>query len=166
MIPDELAKGFGFFQSKPSSSFSPVAVTPDELDGAWDGVRLHLNLNIELNGHDFGANNAGRDMNFDFATLIMHAAKTRALSAGTIIGSGTVSNRGAGGLSLPLSEGGTGYSCIAEQRCVEMIRFGAAKSGFLKYGNVVRIDMKDGHGHSVFGAIEQTVEAFSGGNVI
>ena len=121
LIPAELAKGFGFFQSKPSSAFSPVAVTPDELGDAWDGGKLHLPLHVDLNGKPFGRANAGVDMTFDFPTLIAHAAKTRPLAAGTIIGSGTVSNKLDGGPGKPVAEGGVGYSCIAEMRTVETI---------------------------------------------
>lgn len=157
LIPAELAKGFGFFQSKPSSAFSPVAVTPDELGEAWDGGKLHLPLVIDLNGKPFGRANAGVDMTFDFATLVAHAAKTRPLAAGTIIGSGTVSNKLEGGAGKPVAEGGAGYSCIAEIRMIEQIAFGAPKTPFLKKGDTVRIEMKDKAGHSIFGAIEQTV---------
>jgi fumarylacetoacetate (FAA) hydrolase len=160
LIPAELAKGFGFFQSKPSSAFSPVAVTPDELGAAWDGGRLHLPLLSALNGRPFGKPDAGTDMTFDFPTLISHAARTRPLAAGTIIGSGTVSNRGAdGGPGKPMGEGGVGYSCIAEQRVVETIRTGAAKTPFLRSGDRVRIEMLDADGRSIFGAIDQMVEA-------
>jgi fumarylacetoacetate (FAA) hydrolase len=162
LISDELAKGFGFFQSKPSSAFSPVAVTPDELGTAWDGGRLHLPLLSSLNGQAFGKPDAGVDMTFDFPTLIAHAAKTRPLAAGTIIGSGTVSNRGAdGGPGRPAGEGGVGYSCIAEQRMVETILTGAAKTPLLKSGDRVRIEMLGADGASVFGAIDQAVEASS-----
>jgi len=158
LIPDELAKGFGFFQSKPSSAFSPVAVTPDELGAAWDGKRLHLPLHSTLNGDLFGCPDAGTDMTFDFPTLIAHAAKTRALGAGTIIGSGTVSNRGAdGGPGKLVREGGRGYSCIAERRMVETIATGAAITPFLAKGDHVRIDMLDAAGASIFGAIDQVV---------
>jgi len=157
LIPDELAKGFGFFQSKPSSAFSPVAVTPDELGEAWDGGKLHLPLVVDLNGRPFGRANAGVDMTFDFATLVAHAAKTRPLAAGTIIGSGTVSNKLDGGAGKPVAEGGAGYSCIAEIRMVEQIASGVPKTPFLKKGDTVRIEMKDKSGHSIFGAIEQTV---------
>ena len=121
LIPAELAKGFGFFQSKPSSAFSPVAVTPDELGDAWDGGKLHLPLLVDLNGKPFGRANAGVDMTFDFPTLIAHAAKTRPLAAGTIIGSGTVSNKLDGGPGKPVADGGAGYSCIAEMRMIETI---------------------------------------------
>ena len=118
LVPAELGKGFGFFQSKPSSSFSPVAVTPDELGEAWDGRKLHLPLCVDVNGQPFGRADAGTDMSFDFAELISHAAKTRPLAAGTIIGSGTVSNRCGDEPGRPISEGGVGYSCIAELRTI------------------------------------------------
>ncbi len=158
LIPDELAKGFGFFQSKPSSAFSPVAVTPDELGKAWDGGRLQLPLLTFINGKPFGKANAGVDMTFDFPTLIAHAAKTRPLGAGAIIGSGTVSNKGAdGGPGQPIAEGGVGYSCIAELRTVETIRHGKPATPFLAFGDSVRIEMRDAKGHSIFGAIEQGV---------
>ncbi|HEV7317794.1 MAG TPA: fumarylacetoacetate hydrolase family protein [Ensifer sp.] len=160
LIPAELAKGFGFFQSKPSSAFSPVAVSPDELGDAWDGGKLHLPLHVDLNGKPFGRANAGIDMTFDFAQLVAHAAKTRPLSAGTIIGSGTVSNKLDGGPGKPVAEGGAGYSCIAELRMIETIVGGAPKTHFLRVGDVVRIEMKDKTGHSIFGAIEQTVKAY------
>ncbi|MDB5367788.1 MAG: putative aromatic amino acid degradation protein fumarylacetoacetate hydrolase family protein [Rhodospirillales bacterium] len=162
LIPNELAKGFGFFQSKPSSSFSPVAVTPDELGDAWDGGKLNLPLLVALNGEPFGCANAATDMTFDFPTLIEHAAKTRPLGAGAIVGSGTVSNKGSdGGAGKAIAAGGVGYSCLAELRTVETIRDGAAKTPFLKFGDTVRIEMKDGGGRSIFGAIEQTVEKYA-----
>jgi fumarylacetoacetate (FAA) hydrolase len=158
LIPAELAKGFGFFQSKPASAFSPVAVTPDALGEAWKDGKLHLPLLVTLNGAPFGQANAGEDMTFDFATLVAHAARTRALVAGTIIGSGTVSNRDAdGGPGKPVAEGGLGYSCLAEIRTIETIRGGQPVTPFLQHGDTVRIEMKDAHGHSLFGAIEQTV---------
>lgn len=158
LIPNELAKGFGFFQSKPSSAFSPVAVTPDELDNMWDGDRLNGVLSVRLNGEPFGRANTRADMTFDFPTLIAHAAKTRPLSAGTIIGSGTVSNRGVdGGPGKPISEGGVGYSCIAELRMVETITLGEAKTAFLKRGDRVEIEMLDERGRSIFGRIDQVV---------
>ncbi len=157
LIPAELAKGFGFFQSKPSSAFSPVAVTPEELGEAWDGGKLHLPLLVELNEKPFGRANAGIDMTFDFGQLIAHAAKTRPLSAGTIIGSGTVSNKLDGGPGKPVSQGGVGYSCIAEIRTIETIEKGAPTTPFMHFGDIVRIEMKDEAGHSIFGAIEQTV---------
>jgi len=164
LIPAELAKGFGFFQSKPSSAFSPVAVTPDEIGEAWDGGRLHRPLLVELNGAAFGRADAGTDMTFDFPTLIAHAAKTRPLGAGTIIGSGTVSNRDSGGgPGKPIAQGGHGYSCLAELRMVETILSGAPHTSFLRFGDTVRIEMKDAQGHSIFGAIEQTVEETAAG---
>lgn len=158
LIPAELAKGFGFFQSKPSSAFSPVAVTPDELGEAWDGGKVHLPLLVELNGKPFGRADAGVDMTFDFPTIIAHAARTRPLGAGAIIGSGTVSNKLEGGPGKPVGEGGAGYSCIAEIRMIETIEHGAPKTPFMAFGDTVRIEMKDGAGRSIFGAIEQTVE--------
>ncbi len=159
LIPAELAKGFGFFQAKPSSAFSPVAVTPDELSEAWDGGKVSLPLSVDLNGKPFGRANAGVGMNFDFPTLVAHAARTRALCAGTIIGSGTVSNTDADGSpGRPVGEGGSGYSCIAELRTVETIRSGKATTPFMRFGDTVRIEMKDRSGHSVFGAIEQKLE--------
>jgi fumarylacetoacetate (FAA) hydrolase len=159
LIPAELAKGFGFFQSKPSSAFSPVAVSPGELGPAWSGGKVHLPLLATLNGRLFGEANAGVDMTFDFPTLIAHAAKTRPLAAGAIVGSGTVSNRGAdGGPGRSIEEGGLGYSCLAELRTVETIMTGAPKTPYLKFGDVVRIEMDDASGQSIFGAIEQSVE--------
>ncbi|MEQ8402987.1 MAG: fumarylacetoacetate hydrolase family protein [Roseitalea porphyridii] len=159
LIPGELAKGFGFFQSKPSSAFSPCAVTPDQLGDAWKDGRLHLPLDVDLNGKPFGRAEAGEDMVFDFGTLIAHAAKTRALAAGTIIGSGTVSNKDPDGSpGRPVSDGGRGYSCIAEIRMIETINDGAPRTPFMGDGDKVRIAMKDASGHSIFGAIDQTVE--------
>lgn len=157
LIPGELAKGFGFFQSKPSSAFSPVAVTPDELGAAWDGGKVHLPLCVDFNGKPFGRASAGIDMTFDFPQLIAHAAKTRPLAAGTIIGSGTVSNKLDGGPGKPVGEGGAGYSCIAELRMIETIAGGAPKTPFMRLGDTVRIEMKDAEGRSIFGAIEQAV---------
>jgi fumarylacetoacetate (FAA) hydrolase len=157
LIPAELSKGFGFFQSKPASSFSPVAVTPDELGGAWRDGKLHLPVITTLNGTLFGHPNAGVDMTFSFPQLIAHAAKTRALAAGTIIGSGTVSNKEGDGPGRPAASGGVGYSCIAEQRTVETILAGKPSTPFLRFGDRVRIEMRDDGGHSIFGAIEQTV---------
>lgn len=148
LIPEELAKGFGFFQSKPSSSFSPVAITLDELDKNWDGKRLHLPLLSYLNGELFGQPNAGLDMTFSFPELIEHAAKTRALSAGTIIGSGTVSN----------VDRSKGSSCIAEKRMLEIIDQGHAQTPFMHFGDTIRIEMHNLQGKSLFGAIEQTVK--------
>ena len=149
LIPDEISKGFGFFQSKPASSFSPVAVTPDELNPHWDGERLHLPLFSYLNDKLFGKPNAGVDMTFSFPELIAHAAKTRILGAGTIIGSGTVSN-------LDRSKGS---SCIAEKRMLEIIADGKAKTAFMKSGDTIRIEMKNGSTQSIFGSIEQVVQS-------
>lgn len=162
LIPAELAKGFGFFQSKPPSAFSPVAITPNELGASWDGGRLHLPLLVSLNGKLFGRPDVGADMNFDFPSLIAHAARTRPLTAGTILGSGTVSNKGAdGGPGRAVEDGGLGYSCLAEVRMVETIRDGAAKTPFLHFGDQLRIEMKDAEGQSIFGAIEQRVEPYA-----
>ena len=157
LIPAELAKGFGFFQSKPSSAFSPCAVTPEELGEAWDGGKLHLPLLVAYNGKPFGKADAGVDMTFDFGQLVAHAAKTRPLGAGAIIGSGTVSNKLDGGPGKTIAEGGVGYSCIAEIRTIETIQTDGPKTPFLRYGDTVRIEMKDKAGHSIFGAIEQIV---------
>jgi fumarylacetoacetate (FAA) hydrolase len=158
LIPDELAKGFGFFQSKPASAFSPVFVTPDALGDRWDGGKLHGALCVDLNGQPLGRADAGIDMTFDFGQLIAHAAKTRNLGAGTIVGSGTVSNRGAdGGPGKPIGDGGVGYSCLAEVRTVETILSGKPETPFLKRGDAVRIWMEDAKHHPIFGVIEQTV---------
>ena len=162
LIPNEQAKGFGFFQGKPASAFSPVAVTPDELGDAWDGGKIHLPLLSFINGEPFGKPVAGNDMTFDFPALIVHAAKTRALSAGTILGAGTVSNRDAdGGPGKPVAEGGLGYSCLAELRTVETLRNGKPSTPFLKFGDKVRIEMLDPQGRSIFGAIEQQVVRYN-----
>ena len=159
LIPGELAKSFGFFQSKPASAFSPVAVTPDALPNFKDG-KLHGKMEVELNGQPLGEADAGVDMTFDFGVLIAHAARTRRLSAGTIIGSGTVSNRDAdGGPGKPIGQGGVGYSCLAEVRTVETILHGKPTTPFMKHGDVVRIQMVDEKRHSIFGAIEQEVAA-------
>jgi fumarylacetoacetate (FAA) hydrolase len=160
LIPGELAKGFGFFQSKPPSAFTPVAVTPDELGSAWKDSVVHLPLHVDYNGEPFGRADAGTDATFSLARLVSHAAKTRPLSAGTVIGSGTVSNKDAdGGAGKPVSEGGLGYSCIAEIRMIETINSGSPKTRFLKLGDRVRIEMLNGEGASVFGAIDQEVVA-------
>ena len=160
LIPGELAKGFGFFQSKPASSFSPVFVTPDALGDRWRDGKLYGCLEVGLNGEPFGRADAGEDMTFDFGTLIAHAAKTRRLGAGTIIGSGTVSNRDeGGGPGRPVDRGGRGYSCLAELRTVETILDGKPATPFLKAGDRLRIWMEDADGHSIFGAIEQEVAA-------
>jgi fumarylacetoacetate (FAA) hydrolase len=162
LIPNELAKGFGFFQSKPSTAFSPVAVTPDELGAAWDGGRVHRPLVSHLNGQKLGEPNAGADMTFDFPALIAHAAKTRPLAAGSIIGSGTVSNRGPdGGPGTPVADGGVGYSCLAEVRTVETLRNGKPTTPFLKFGDRVRVEMFDEQNRSIFGAIDQAVERYT-----
>ena len=152
LIPGELAKGFGFFQSKPATAFSPVAATPDELGDAWRGAKLHLPLRVALNGEPFGAPDAGEDMTFSFADLIAHAARTRVLAAGTIVGSGTVSNR----------DRGAGSCCIAERRMLEQIGTGTPVTPFLKFGDRVRIEMTDRDGRSIFGAIDQHVERYGG----
>lgn len=158
LIPNELAKGFGFFQAKPSSAFAPCAITPDELGDAWHGAKLHLPLLSFIDGAPFGAPDAGVDMTFDFGQLIAHAAHTRPLVAGTIIGSGTVSNRDAdGGPGRPIADGGLGYSCLAELRTVETIRSGQPQTPFLKFGSRIRIEMRDAQGVSLFGAIDQRV---------
>ena len=158
LLMSEIKKDLGFVQSKPSSALSPVAVTPDELGDAWDGGRLHLPLLSFVNGEPVGRPNAGVDMTFDFPTLIMHAAKTRRLTAGTLIGSGTVSNRDTdGGCGKPISQGGLGYSCLAEVRTVETILEGQPRTPFLRFGDAVRIEMDDRSGRSIFGVIEQQV---------
>lgn len=158
LIPGELAKGFGFFQSKPASAFSPVFVTPDSLGDWWQEGKLHRTLMVDLNGQPFGRVAAGADMTFDFGTLIAHAAKTRALGAGTIVGSGTVSNRDSdGGPGKTIADGGVGYACLAELRTVETIVGGAPRTAFLKAGDTVRIWAEDDKHHPIFGTIEQTV---------
>lgn len=153
LIPGELAKGFGFFQSKPSTAFSPVFVTPDELGETWRGYRLHRPLHSWVNNNLLGSPNGGADMDFDFSALIAHAARSRALGAGTIVGSGTVSNR----------DRSVGSSCLAERRMIETIERGAPETPFLKFGDVVRIDMFDDENRSIFGAIEQHVVAYTPG---
>lgn len=159
LIPDELAKGFGFVQSKPASAFSPVFVTPDALGDYWQDGKLHRTLMVDLNGKPFGRAVASDDCTFDFGVLIAHLAKTRRVRAGSIIGSGTVSNRDAdGGPGRPVADGGLGYSCLAEVRMVEKINSGEMTTPFLKHGDVVRIDVHDDREHTIFGAIEQTVK--------
>ena len=148
LIPAELAKGFGFLQSKPRSALSPVFVTPDELDQAWRDNKVHLPLVTHINGEWFGAPEAGVDMQFDFAQLVAHAAKTRPLSAGTIVGSGTIANE----------DVALGASCFAEKRTVETLRDGKPSTPFMKFGDVVRIEMKNRDGHCIFGVIEQRIE--------
>ena len=152
LVPGELAKGFGFFQSKPASSFSPVAVTPDELGPAWDGGKVNLPLVSHLNGAWFGSPNAGADMNFDFGQLIAHAARTRALAAGTIVGSGTVSSR----------DPKAGSSCLAEKRTLETIADGKPSTPFMKFGDRIRIEMLDKDGRTIFGAIDQQIVKYAG----
>ena len=149
LIPNELAKGFGFLQSKPRSALSPVFVTPDELGDAWQGNKVHLPLLTHINGAWFGAPEAGIDMHFDFAQLVAHAAKTRPLSAGTIVGSGTVANE----------DTSRGASCFAEKRTVETLETGKPITPFMKYGDVVRIEMRSRDGQDIFGAIEQRIES-------
>ena len=158
LIPGELAKGFGFFQSKPSSAFSPVAVTPDELGDAWNDSLVHLPLNVDYNGAPFGRAEAAEDATFSLARLVSHAAMTRDLCAGTIIGSGTVSNKDVdGGPGAPVVDGGRGYSCIAEIRMIETIRDGKPSTPFMSDGDTVRVEMFDKSGQSIFGAIDQRV---------
>ena len=158
LVPGEIAKGFGFLQSKPSSALSPVMVTPDELGDAWDGKTLERPMLSYLNGRPFGRPNARTDMTFDFPRLISHAARTRPLVAGTIVGSGTISNKGAdGGCGRPVAEGGDGYSCIAEIRMVETITDGKPDTPFMSFGDRIRIEMRDRTGASIFGTIDQEV---------
>ena len=160
LIPGELAKGFGFFQSKAASAFSPVAVTPDELGAAWRDSKLCLPLHVTLNELPFGKPNAGVDMTFNFAQLIAHAAKTRELAAGTIIGSGTVSNKQDGLHGARIEHGGVGYCCLAELRMLETIEKGAPTTPFMQFGDTVRIEMLDVDGASIFGAIDQEVARY------
>ena len=157
LIPGELGKGFGFLQSKPASAFSPVAVTPDELGDAWRDGKLHLPLRVELNGQPFGCPNAGADMTFGFPQLIAHLARTREIEAGSIVGSGTVSNKQGSLFGSSVGNGGVGYCCIAELRMYETIEQGKPQTGFLRFGDRVRIEMLDAGGASVFGAIDQVV---------
>jgi fumarylacetoacetate (FAA) hydrolase len=157
LIAPELAKGFGFVQSKPASSFSPVAVTPDELGDDWRDGKLHRPLVSHVNDRLFGRPDAGVDMTFGFGRLIAHLAKTRSLVAGTIVGSGTVSNKEDGGPGRPAAQGGVGYSCIAEQRTVETILEGKPRTPFLRFGDRVRLEMLDAQGRSIFGAIDQRI---------
>jgi fumarylacetoacetate (FAA) hydrolase len=158
LIPGELAKGFGFFQSKPSSVFSPVAVTPDELENAWSGNKVHLRLVSHYNHALFGKPQAGEDMTFDFSQLVAHAAKSRKLGAGAIIGSGTVSNKQGTEHGSSIAEGGVGYSCIAEVRMIETIRDGQPSTPFMSFDDSIRIEMFDGNGLSIFGAIDQVIK--------
>ncbi len=160
LIPAELAKGFGFFQSKPSSAFSPVAVTPDELDDHWQEGRVTLPLLVDYNGQPFGKANAGVDMTFNFPQLIAHAAKTRPLGAGAIIGSGTVSNKQNTDWGSAIADGGVGYSCIAEVRMIETINTGKPSTPFMGFGDTIRIRMEDPDGNNIFGDIDQQVEPY------
>jgi fumarylacetoacetate (FAA) hydrolase len=160
LIPDELAKGFGFFQSKPATAFSPVAVTPDELGAAWQAGRVHLTLQSTWNDRKVGLCEAGPDMTFHFGQLIAHICKTRNVRAGSIVGSGTVSNRG-------IEENGRktwpkGYSCIAEKRAIETIVDGKPSTEFMKFGDTIRIEMKGKDGQSIFGAIDQRITPLKG----
>ena len=160
LIPAELAKGFGFFQSKPATAFSPVAVTPDELGDAWTGGRVHLPLQSTWNGRKVGMCDAGEEMTFHFGQLIAHIAKTRNVRAGSIVGSGTVSNKGVevnGTLQWP-----KGYSCIAEKRCIETILDGQPSTEFMKFGDTIKIEMKGKDGASIFGAIDQEIAPLAG----
>ncbi len=161
LIPAELAKGFGFFQSKPASAFSPVAVTPDELAADWRDSRVHRPLTVHLNGQLFGQPDAGQDMVFNFAQLVAHAAKTRELCAGSIIGSGTVSNKQGGLQGSSIANGGVGYCCIAEVRMYETIEGGKPQTPYMQFGDSVRIEMLDAQGASIFGAIAQTVQRYA-----
>ncbi len=159
LIPAELAKGFGFFQSKPATAFAPVAVTLDELGAAWQGGRLHLTLESTWNGRKVGQCDAGPEMTFHFGQLIAHIAKTRNVRAGSIVGSGTVSNQGVeknGRMEWP-----KGYSCIAEKRCIETIQNGQPSTEFMKFGDTIRIEMKNAAGQSLFGAIDQTIASLA-----
>lgn len=157
LIPAELAKGFGFFQSKPASAFSPVAVTPDELGGAWRGNKLHLPLRVNLNGKPFGHPNAGQDMTFDFGRLVSHITKTRDAEAGTIVGSGTVSNKQGGLYGSSVEHGGVGYCCLAELRMYETIETGEPQTPYMDHGDVVEIEMLDEAGKNIFGTIRNRV---------
>ena len=161
LIPGELAKGFGFYQSKPASAFSPVAVTPDELGDSWTDTKVNLPLQTHYNNELFGKPNAGVDMTFNFAQLVAHAARTRNLGAGTIIGSGTVSNKQGTDYGSAIVQGGVGYSCIAEVRMIETIRDGKPSTSFMANGDTVRIEMLDDQQQSIFGAIEQRVSVLN-----
>ena len=160
LIPGELAKGFGFFQSKPASAFSPVAVTPDELGDDWRDGRVHRPLTVHLNGQLFGQPDAGTDMVFNFPQLVAHVTKTREMEAGSIIGSGTVSNKQGSLHGSSIANGGVGYCCLAEVRMYETIESGKPQTSFLKFGDTVRIEMFDRAGASIFGAIDQRVERY------
>jgi fumarylacetoacetate (FAA) hydrolase len=162
LIPGELAKGFGFFQSKPASAFSPVAITPDELGADWRDGRVHRPLTVHLNGALFGKPDAGTDMVFNFPQLVAHVTKTREMEAGSIIGSGTVSNKQGGLHGSSIANGGVGYCCLAEVRMYETIETGKPQTPFLRFGDTVKIEMFGRDGASLFGAIEQRVEKYPG----
>lgn len=162
LIPGELAKGFGFFQSKPASAFSPVAITPDELGEDWRDGRVHRPLTVHLNGSLFGQPDAGTDMVFNFPQLLAHVTKTREMEAGSIIGSGTVSNKQGGLFGSSIANGGVGYCCLAEVRMYETIEGGKPQTPFLKFGDTVKIEMFGRDGSSLFGSIEQRVEKYPG----
>ena len=157
LIPSELAKGFGFLQSKPATAFSPVAITPDELGADWRDGRVHRPLTVHINGQLFGQPDAGTDMIFNFPQLVAHVTKTREMEAGSIIGSGTVSNKQGDLNGSSIANGGVGYCCLAEVRMYETIESGKPETPYLKFGDTVRIEMFDRAGNSIFGAIEQTV---------
>ncbi|ETD66579.1 2-keto-4-pentenoate hydratase [Pelistega indica] len=157
LIPAELAKGFGFFQSKPASAFSPVAVTPDELGDAWKDNKLHLPLRVTLNDKLFGFPNAGQDMTFDFAQLLSHITKTRDVAAGTLVGSGTVSNKQDNLYGSSVEHGGVGYCCLAEVRMYETIETGKPQTPFMNHGDTVSIEMLDEQGNNIFGTITNKV---------
>jgi fumarylacetoacetate (FAA) hydrolase len=161
LIPGELAKGFGFYQSKPATAFAPVVATLDELGDAWRDGRVHRPLVTHYNGEQFGEPDAGADMTFGFGELIAHAARTRNLGAGTIVGSGTVSNKQGTDHGSAIADGGVGYSCIAEVRMIETIRDGAPATPFMCFGDRVRMEMTDAEGRSLFGAIDQRVRALA-----
>jgi fumarylacetoacetate (FAA) hydrolase len=152
LIPAELGKGFGFLQSKPRSTLSPVAVTPDELGDAWDQGKIKLPLMTHYNGELFGSPECGVDMQFSFFDLIAHAAKTRPLGAGTIIGSGTIANE----------DESRGSSCLAEKRVLEIIADGEARTPFMQFGDTIRIEMLDKDGENIFGTIEQKIQKYDG----
>ncbi len=161
LIPGELAKGFGFFQSKPSSAFSPVAITPDELGEAWSDGKVNLPLLVDYNKTPFGKANAGEDMTFSFPQIVAHAAKTRPLGAGAIVGSGTISNKQDLQFGSAIKDGGVGYSCIAEIRTIETINDGKPTTSFMKFGDSVSIEMHNAAGDSLFGRIDQTIVKYN-----
>ena len=162
LVPAELAKGFGFVQSKPASAFSPVAITPDELGEDWRYGRVHRPMTVHLNGSLFGCPDAGLDMTFSFPELLAHLSRTREIEAGSIVGSGTVSNKQGGLHGSSVANGGVGYCCLAEVRMYETIETGKPLTSFLKFGDTVRIEMFDRNGFSIFGAVEQQVQRYPG----